>query len=168
VVRFDSNRNPELFLSGLESLPRILASRAVMVCTNNALFRVDAGIAGRRCTDAGCGDIAAGSELLTPQRVDTNSLHLTDQLMRFGIEVVRKTVVGDDRDRLTVPSAERWRAPRSSSSPVVWGPRRTTSRARLRLPHSDEVWCPSGNLRTKSRSAFADSPQMVEINKRQA
>lgn len=44
--------------------------------------------------------IAIGSELLTPQKVDTNSLYLTDQLNALGIEVVRKTVVGDERERL--------------------------------------------------------------------
>ncbi len=44
--------------------------------------------------------IAIGSELLTPQKVDTNSLYLTDQLNALGVEVVRKTVVGDERDRL--------------------------------------------------------------------
>ncbi len=41
--------------------------------------------------------IAVGSELLTPQRVDTNSLYLTDQLNSLGVEVRRKLVVGDDR-----------------------------------------------------------------------
>src|SRR5579864_8578247 len=40
--------------------------------------------------------IAVGSELLTPDRVDTNSLFLTAQLNRLGVEVTRKTVVGDD------------------------------------------------------------------------
>ena len=40
--------------------------------------------------------IAVGSELLTPDRQDTNSLFLTAQLNRLGIEVLRKTVVGDD------------------------------------------------------------------------
>ena len=45
--------------------------------------------------------IAVGSELLTPQRLDTNSLYLTGQLNALGVEVVRKTVVGDDRQRLT-------------------------------------------------------------------
>ncbi len=44
--------------------------------------------------------IAVGSELLTPQRIDTNSLFLTEQLNEYGIEVVRKAVVGDDRRRL--------------------------------------------------------------------
>ena len=41
--------------------------------------------------------IAIGSEMLTPFRVDTNSLYLTDQLERLGIPVIRKTVVGDKR-----------------------------------------------------------------------
>ncbi|MDQ2948829.1 MAG: competence/damage-inducible protein A, partial [Acidobacteriota bacterium] len=45
--------------------------------------------------------IAVGSELLTPQKVDTNSLYLTDQLNALGVEVVRKTIVGDERTRLT-------------------------------------------------------------------
>ncbi len=40
--------------------------------------------------------IAVGSELLTPDRVDTNSLFLTARLNQLGIEVTRKTVVGDD------------------------------------------------------------------------
>ncbi len=44
--------------------------------------------------------IAVGSELLTPARIDTNSLYLTDQLNHLGVEVVTKYVVGDDRDRL--------------------------------------------------------------------
>ncbi|MBK5292229.1 MAG: competence/damage-inducible protein A [Acidobacteriia bacterium] len=44
--------------------------------------------------------IAVGSEMLTPQRVDTNSLWLTDQLNQLGVEVVAKMIVGDDRERL--------------------------------------------------------------------
>jgi len=44
--------------------------------------------------------IAVGSEMLTPTRVDTNSLYLTEQLNNLGVEVVTKYVVGDDRDRL--------------------------------------------------------------------
>jgi len=41
--------------------------------------------------------IAVGSELLTPDKIDTNSLFLTEELNKLGIEIVRKTVVGDDR-----------------------------------------------------------------------
>src|SRR6202166_980809 len=44
--------------------------------------------------------IAVGSELLTPDRLDTNSLFLTEELNAIGIEVVRKTVIGDSRDLL--------------------------------------------------------------------
>jgi nicotinamide-nucleotide amidase len=44
--------------------------------------------------------IAVGSEMLTPERVDTNSLYLTGELNNLGIEVVAKCVVGDHRDRL--------------------------------------------------------------------
>src|SRR5688572_8399457 len=44
--------------------------------------------------------IAVGSELLTSHRTDTNSLHITDQLNRLGIDVVLKMIVGDDRDEL--------------------------------------------------------------------
>ncbi len=45
--------------------------------------------------------IAIGSELLTPFRQDTNSLFLTAELNKLGVEVEYKTVIGDDRTRLT-------------------------------------------------------------------
>lgn len=45
--------------------------------------------------------IAIGTELLTPQRVDTNSLIVTEHLNLLGVEVQRKQVIGDDRERLT-------------------------------------------------------------------
>ena len=45
--------------------------------------------------------IAVGSELLTPTRLDTNSLVITEQLNSIGIDVVTKAVVGDHRDELT-------------------------------------------------------------------
>ena len=44
--------------------------------------------------------IAIGSELLTSNRTDTNSLWLTDKLNRIGIDVKLKTIVGDDDARL--------------------------------------------------------------------
>ena len=40
--------------------------------------------------------IAVGSEMLTPFRVDTNSLFVTEQLNTIGIDVRMKAVVGDD------------------------------------------------------------------------
>lgn len=44
--------------------------------------------------------IAVGSEMLTQQKVDTNSLWLNDQLSLLGVELTRKCVIGDDRERL--------------------------------------------------------------------
>ena len=44
--------------------------------------------------------IAIGSELLTAQRIDTNSLGITEALNNLGVEVVGKRIVGDDRQRL--------------------------------------------------------------------
>lgn len=44
--------------------------------------------------------IAIGSELLTPFRQDTNSLHLTAKLNELGVEVEFKTVVGDRKAAL--------------------------------------------------------------------
>ena len=44
--------------------------------------------------------IAVGSELLTPEKTDTNGLWLTEQLMGIGVEVKLKTIVGDDPARL--------------------------------------------------------------------
>ena len=45
--------------------------------------------------------IAIGSELLTPFRQDTNSLYLTEKLNQLGVEVIFKTIVGDNREHLT-------------------------------------------------------------------
>jgi nicotinamide-nucleotide amidase len=42
--------------------------------------------------------IAVGSELLTPDNTDTNSLYLTHRLNEAGCQVHLKTIVGDDRD----------------------------------------------------------------------
>ena len=44
--------------------------------------------------------IAIGSELLTPFRIDTNSLFLTRTLEEKGIAVVAKTIVGDNMEDL--------------------------------------------------------------------
>jgi len=44
--------------------------------------------------------LAVGSEMLTPFRVDTNSLFVTEQLNTIGVDVRMKAVVGDDVDEL--------------------------------------------------------------------
>lgn len=45
--------------------------------------------------------IAAGSEMLTPFRQDTNSLYLTTRLNELGVSVAFKTIVGDNFEHLT-------------------------------------------------------------------
>ena len=45
--------------------------------------------------------IAAGSEMLTPYRQDTNSLYLTSKLNELGVQVAFKTIVGDNLEHLT-------------------------------------------------------------------
>ncbi len=50
--------------------------------------------------------IAVGSELLTPHRLDTNSLWLTGRLNDIGIDVHTKAVVGDHRADLAVVFAQ--------------------------------------------------------------
>ncbi len=45
--------------------------------------------------------IAVGSELLGTSRVDTNSLFLTEQLNRIGVQVERKMVIGDREDLIS-------------------------------------------------------------------
>ena len=45
--------------------------------------------------------IAAGSEMLTPYRQDTNSLFLTEALNSLGVQVAFKTIVGDNLAHLT-------------------------------------------------------------------
>jgi nicotinamide-nucleotide amidase len=44
--------------------------------------------------------IAVGSELLTPFRLDTNSLFLTSELNQVGIRVIHKAVVGDSPEQM--------------------------------------------------------------------
>jgi len=46
--------------------------------------------------------IAVGSEMLTPLRVDTNSLFVTERLDEVGVQVRAKVVVGDRREDLAV------------------------------------------------------------------
>jgi nicotinamide-nucleotide amidase len=41
--------------------------------------------------------IAVGSEMLAPDKIDTNSLFITERLNGVGVEVAAKSIVGDDR-----------------------------------------------------------------------
>ena len=59
--------------------------------------------------------IAVGSELLTPSKLDTNSLYLAGKLSELGISLARKAVIGDDRALL----AEEIRRARRTSDLVI-------------------------------------------------
>lgn len=113
--------------------------------------------------------IAVGSELLTPDRSDTNSLWLTAQLNDLGIEVATKTIVGDDRERLA--AAVRLALGRSEVIILTGGlgpteddVTRDAVAAALsrRLAYTQEIYD-----RIQARFAFRKRP-MPEINRRQA
>ncbi|MCP9493333.1 MAG: competence/damage-inducible protein A [Pyrinomonadaceae bacterium MAG19_C2-C3] len=113
--------------------------------------------------------IATGSELLTPDRTDTNSLWLTERLNSIGIEVKLKTIVGDDDVRME----EAMRDALKRSSIVITtgglGPteddvtRKVAARAlNRRLQFNDAVL---ENIRAKFTRLNREMP---EINSRQA
>jgi len=113
--------------------------------------------------------IAVGSEMLTPERVDTNSLYLTAELNSLGVEVAAKCVIGDDRDRL----AEAVRQALERSAMVILsgglGPtedditREAVAQALgRRLVFQDEIAEALAQRFARARR------KMAEINKRQA
>jgi nicotinamide-nucleotide amidase len=113
--------------------------------------------------------IAVGSELLTPEKTDTNSLWLTEKLMGIGVEVKLKTIVGDDEARLE----ETIRDALERSDIVITtgglGPteddvtRQVSARAAGReLKYHDDL---EAELRERFRRWGREMP---EINKRQA
>ena len=113
--------------------------------------------------------IAAGSELLTAERVDTNSLYLTAELNNLGVEVTAKAVIGDDRDRL----AEAVRAALSRSAIVILsgglGPTEddvTREAVALALDRK-LVFHPEIAAQIEARFARMKR-KMVEVNRRQA
>jgi nicotinamide-nucleotide amidase len=113
--------------------------------------------------------IAIGSELLTPERTDTNSLWLTEKLNGVGIEVKLKTVVGDDDARLEEAIKDALRRSRVVITTGGLGPtedditRKIAARATGRRLLLDE------RVLAGIREKFARwGRQMPEINSRQA
>ena len=113
--------------------------------------------------------IAIGSELLTPERTDTNSLWLTEKLNGIGIEVKLKTVVGDDDARLEESIKDALRRSRIVITTGGLGPtedditRKIAARAIGRRLLLDE------RVLAGIREKFARwGRQMPEINSRQA
>ncbi|MFN0138584.1 MAG: competence/damage-inducible protein A [Pyrinomonadaceae bacterium] len=113
--------------------------------------------------------IAIGSELLTPEKIDTNSLWLTEKLNDIGIEVMLKTIVGDDGARLDETVRDAMRRSNIVITTGGLGPtedditREFTAKAVEReLIYHDEI---EQHLRERFR---AWGREMPDINKRQA
>ncbi|HEX8137205.1 MAG TPA: competence/damage-inducible protein A [Pyrinomonadaceae bacterium] len=113
--------------------------------------------------------IAIGSELLTPDRTDTNSLWLTEKLNAIGIEVKLKTIVGDDDARLEEAIKDALRRSRVIITTGGLGPtedditRKIAARALgRRLLFNEKVL---GEISTKFERMGRSMP---EINSRQA
>jgi nicotinamide-nucleotide amidase len=113
--------------------------------------------------------IAIGTELLTPDRTDTNSLWLTRQLNDLGIEVAMKTIVGDDGARLAEAVGDAMRRSVIVITTGGLGPtedditREFAAKAIGReLVYHDEI---EVHLRERFRGWGREMP---EINKRQA
>lgn len=113
--------------------------------------------------------IAIGSEMLTPFRVDTNSLWLTERLNSLGVDVKLKTVVGDDESRLEEAIRDALRRSEIIISTGGLGPtedditRKIFARVLKRhLVLNDEIL-----ERLRTRFAKRNMP-MPEINSRQA
>lgn len=113
--------------------------------------------------------IAIGSELLTPTRTDTNSLWLTEKLNDIGIEVMLKTIVGDDGARLEEAVGDAMRRSDIVITTGGLGPttdditREFTAKAVGRdLVYHDDI---EEHLRERFRNWGREMP---EINKRQA
>lgn len=113
--------------------------------------------------------IAVGSELLTPSRADTNSLWLTGKLNEAGIEVMLKTIVGDDEARLEETIRDAFKRSDVVITTGGLGPteddvtRQVSARAVGReLVYRDDL---EADLRERFRRWGREMP---EINKRQA
>jgi nicotinamide-nucleotide amidase len=115
--------------------------------------------------------IAVGSELLTPLRIDTNSLFVTGQLNALGIDVVMKGVAGDDREEL----AQLFRAALARADLVVFtgglGPTdddvtREAVAATLGRQMSEDAAI-TDRMRARFAARGYQGP-MPEINRRQA
>ena len=113
--------------------------------------------------------IAVGSELLTPEKTDTNGLWLTEKLMSIGVEVKLKTIVGDDEARLEETIRDALKRSDIVITTGGLGPteddvtRQVSARAAGReLVYHDDI---ETHLRERFRSWGREMP---EINKRQA
>jgi competence/damage-inducible protein CinA-like protein len=113
--------------------------------------------------------IAVGSELLTPYRMDTNSLFLTSELNSVGVRVVHKAIVGDTPDEMHTSFRH---ALERADLVVSCGGLGPTDDDRTRQTVADllgrKLYCDEGILE-KLRERFRRfNRSMPEINERQA
>jgi nicotinamide-nucleotide amidase len=113
--------------------------------------------------------IAVGSELLTASRIDTNSLFITGALNAAGIDVVFKSIVGDDRDELALQVRSALARVdlivlTGGLGPTADDVTREVVAAELQLPLGEDE-----NITEAIRKRFAARGwRMPEINRRQA
>jgi nicotinamide-nucleotide amidase len=113
--------------------------------------------------------IAVGSELLTPDNIDTNSLFLTERLNEAGWQVHLKTVVGDDQEDI----AGVLRAALERSTLIIFsgglGPTEDDlTRAAVSTVLGRPLSIDSGVLEEMRRKFAARGFTMTRINERQA
>src|SRR3954470_10182669 len=113
--------------------------------------------------------IAIGSELLTPDRSDTNSLWLTEKLNSIGIEVKLKTVVGDDDARLEETIKDALRRSRVVIATGGLGPTEDDITRKIAARAMNRRLLLNEKVLEAIRTKFFDmGRQMPEINSRQA
>lgn len=113
--------------------------------------------------------IAIGSELLTPEKVDTNSLWLTEKLNEIGIQVKLKTVVGDDEMRLEETIRDAIKRSDIVISTGGLGPTEDDITRTISAIAIDRKLIYHDELETDLRERFKKwGREMPEINKRQA
>jgi nicotinamide-nucleotide amidase len=113
--------------------------------------------------------IAIGSELLTPDHLDTNSLYLTHRLNEAGCEVHLKTIVGDELEDIARTIHE---ALQRSHLIILSGGLGPTEDDRTRAAVAQVLGRPmnqnAGILETLRQRFAARGFQMNKINERQA
>jgi nicotinamide-nucleotide amidase len=113
--------------------------------------------------------IAVGSELLTPDNIDTNSLYLTHRLNEAGCQVHLKTVVGDDRDAIAdVLRAALQRSDLAILSGGLGPTEDDCTRAAVAAALGRPIRIDEGIIEILRRRFAARGFRMTQINERQA
>ncbi|HYG79548.1 MAG TPA: competence/damage-inducible protein A [Pyrinomonadaceae bacterium] len=113
--------------------------------------------------------IAIGSELLTSERTDTNSLWLTEKLNSVGIEVKLKTIVGDDDARLEETIKDAMKRSRVVVMTGGLGPTEDDITRKIAARAMNRRLLLNEKVLEAIRTKFFDmGRQMPEINARQA